>query len=192
MGFGNDVGLAVLEGLPLTVAGGGVAFMVGAPSHWSEPTGSVGLNTRGGWRVSLAARGPGCRAWERWTLSGGVSGGSGRHSARLPWSWCVPETETGARGGPSGWPRLLSAKKLVLIPACLSQVVWESCEPVFWSVNGRGRSRAHMPSQLICPLPCPRSSSPNCRPSTTTLKLSCGSTLCLCSHAVSLWGKVCG
>lgn len=57
MGFGNDAGLAVLEGLQLMIAGG-VAFMVGAPSHWREPTGSVALNTRGGRRVSLAADSP--------------------------------------------------------------------------------------------------------------------------------------
>lgn len=102
-----------------------------------------------------------------------------------------PKTKTGVRGGPSGWSCLVSAKKWVLIPACLSQVMREIREPVFWSVNGRGRSRAHMPSQLVCALPRPHSS-PNCRPSTTILKLSCGSKLCLCSHAISPWGKVCG
>lgn len=81
-----------LEGLQLPVAGR-VAFMVGALSHRSEPTGLVGLSTREGRRVSLAARGPGCSLWARGTLHGVCPEGSGRHPAPLPQSWCVPEPQ---------------------------------------------------------------------------------------------------
>lgn len=190
MGFGNDVGLAVRRAT--------------APSHgesglngWSPVTPEQAHRLSGFEHKRGAESQPG-GSWSRlqhvgWgTLCGVCPEGSGHHSP-LPQSWCVPEPQdkTGVRGGPSGRSRLLLAKKWVLMAACLSQVMWEICEPVFWSMNGRGRSRTHMPSQIICPLPHPHSS-PNCRPSTTILKLSCGSTLCPCFHAVYPWGKVCG
>lgn len=90
MGFGNDAGLAVLEVLQLRVAGG-VAFVVGALSHWSETTRSGGLNTRGGRRVNagtvLMARGPGCSVWYRWTLSGMCPGAAVHPFPRMGAFW---------------------------------------------------------------------------------------------------------
>lgn len=157
MGFGNDAGLAVLEVLQLTVAGG-VAFVAGALSHWSEPTGSVGLNTRGGRRVNagtlLMARGPGCSVWDRWTLSGMCPGASRSRCAPFPQSGCFLDLPRQGWGA-SGRSRLLSTKKLVL-NSCLPI---SSCvgiaRAVFWSMNGRGRRRIPCPPGSFAHSPAP-------------------------------------
>lgn len=66
-------------------------------------------------------------------------------------SWCIPNSrdeDWGPRGGPLGWSCHLPAKKLVLIPACLSQVVQKSHEPVFGEWRGQEQNPHALPATL--------------------------------------------
>lgn len=139
------------------------AFTVGTLSHGSKLLSSVYLNrresgvypacwesycsTRVGWTRGLCTQG-----------LGGYSEGSGVPLLPVPRAGNCQYSGPGLRStwGPQGPSCCLSARKMVLIPACLSQIEVTLCEPqargVFYEQQ-RKKYQCSLPLHLFSPHP---------------------------------------